>query len=79
MKRRYGRINFTERWHVKGYIPPAKMADIAEERTSGFQSAFVHYGARAQDVGTFARSCYMQGVNDSVDALTRTCKPLEPK
>lgn len=79
MRRRYSRINFTERFHVKGYIPPDKMAAIAEERTIGFQAAYIHLGGRAQDLGTFARSCYMQGVNDSVDALTQTCKPLELK
>ena len=79
MRRRYGRINFTERFHVKGYIPPEKLAAIAEDRTMGFQQAFVHQGARAQDIGTFARSCYMQGMNDSIDAVTQTCKPLERK
>lgn len=79
MKRRYGRINLTERFQVKGYIAPENMVDIAEDRTIGFQAAFIHFGGRAQDIGLFARSCYMQGVNDSVDALTRTCKPLEPK
>lgn len=79
MRRRYGKINLTQTFQVKGYIAPEQMADIAEDRTIGLQSAFIHYGGRAQDVGAFARSCYMQGVNDSVDAITRTCKPLEPK
>lgn len=79
MLRKYGRISLTERWHVKGYIPPENLADIAEERTTGFQSAFVHYGARAQDIGPFARSCYMQGVNDATDALAKNCEPLKLK
>lgn len=79
MRHRYGRINVTKAFQVKGFTPPQKMVDIAEERTIGLQSTFIHFGGRAQDLGAFARSCYMQGVNDSIDALAQNCKPLELK
>lgn len=71
MRRPYTRFKIGERFHVKGFIPPEKMVEIADERTLGMQCAFIHLGGRAQDVGTFARSCYMQGVNDAADALAR--------
>lgn len=79
MRTRRSLVKIGERFHVKGYIPPAALSDIAEDRTIGFQAAFVHFGARARDLGAFARSCYMQGINDATDAITKTCKPLEPK
>lgn len=72
------RLNLTEQYHVKGYIPPEALASIADDRTGGIQCAFVRMGGRAKDVGILARSCYMQGVNDSIDAITKNCKPLEP-
>lgn len=62
----------TERYGVSGYIPPQKMVNIAEERTSGLAAAFVALGARADHVGLFARSCYMQGVNDAIDSLHKS-------
>lgn len=79
MRRRYGHINLTKAFQVKGFTPPQRIVDIAEERTIGLQCTFVHFGGLAQDIGAFAQSCYMQGVNDSIDALTQNCKPLELK
>src|ERR1700692_2331184 len=40
--------------------------------------AFVNYGARASDLNCLVRSAYMQGVNDSVDALIRSGCEIKP-
>lgn len=77
--KRYARMSIGDRYHVKGFIPPVALQNIAEERTWGLQGAFVASGAKASHVAVLARSCYMQGLNDSIDAITRNCKPLEPK
>jgi hypothetical protein len=60
-----------ERFDVRGYIPPAQLVEIAEDRTDGIVSAFIHLGARASHVQRFANSCYMQGVNDAIDAINK--------
>jgi hypothetical protein len=72
MRKRYQRQKLGDLFDVMGYIPPAELQAIAKERTSGMQAAFIHLGGRAAHVARFARSCYMQGVNDAADALVQT-------
>lgn len=72
MKTYKPRQKLGDRFQVRGFIPPAKMVDIADDRTMGMQMAFVHLAARAGHVGILARSCYMQGVNDAIDSLHKS-------
>jgi len=58
-----------ERFGIQGYLPPAKLIEIAQERTSGFVFAWMFTGARAHQLQIMANSCYMQGVNDAADSL----------
>jgi len=69
--------NLTERFHVKAFIPPAEIIRIAGERTEGIVSAFIFEGGSRYDkLTTFARSCYMHGMNDAIDAALRAgCTP----
>lgn len=56
------------------YVAPAEMTRIAEERTLdilGIWGNKMRWG-HAVTVKQLAESCYMQGVNDTVDAVTRT-------
>lgn len=67
--RKYEHKRLGDRFEVRGYIPPAKMVEIAADRTAGMMGAYLWNGARAHDLGILVRSCYMQGVNDAADAL----------
>lgn len=52
------------------YTPDPAMVRIASERTDGILrawSAHMHWGP--VDFRILAESCYMQGINDAIDAL----------
>lgn len=64
-----------ERCDVKAWIPTRTMQDIADERTQGIVAYYIE-AVRGMDfvrtlsaLDTLARSCYMQGVNDVLDAV----------
>lgn len=79
MPKKYARMSIGDRYHVKGFIPPVALQNIAEERTWGLQGAFVASGAKASHVALLARSCYMQGVNYAIDSLKISGVTLVPK
>jgi hypothetical protein len=63
------------RYQVKLWVPPKQMQEIADERTEGMVSYYVE-AARGMDfirqlnaLDVLARSCYLQGVNDVLDAV----------
>ncbi len=83
--RRRGRLpvscrtqNLTQRFGVKGFIPPERLMALAEERTEGMIAAYEHLSLRATSFGQhlkllamLVRSAYMQGINDAIDATVR--------
>lgn len=75
MKR--AKIHYGDRFDVSLWIPPATMTAIAEERTEGMVGYFVSTRSRIDPVkfidelGKLARSCYMQGLNDAIDAAAK--------
>ena len=55
------------------WLPPSEMLQIAQERTLDIVGVWcerLRWGTAT--VQHLAESCYMQGVNDSIDAITRT-------
>ena len=57
-----------DRCEVKAYIPPARMVEIAAERTDGMLAYYV-FAARSgvaglDDLRTLVRSAYMQAIHD---------------
>lgn len=74
----YAKVKLGERFGIQGYLPPAKLIEIAQERTSGFVFAWMFTGSRAHQLQIMANSCYMQGINDAADSLIRAgWKPPE--
>lgn len=70
-------IHYGKRYDVSGYIPPASMAHIAEERTRGMADFFIATASRDgmawwDQLHRLAQSCYMQGINDSVDSIVKS-------
>lgn len=68
------------RYGVKAYVPPARMQEIAAERTECLRDAYMDMARRAhnfpsqlQALETLIRSAYMQGCNDCAEALAQTC------
>jgi hypothetical protein len=67
-----------ERFELQGFFPPAKMADIAKDRTWGMVHAWIYTGMQFKHLQTMANSCYMQGINDAADSMIRAgWKPPE--
>jgi hypothetical protein len=64
---------------VVGFIPSADLAAIAACRTAGLVASYVHLGARAKHTQILASSCYMQGINDMMDALNQRGLIVVPK
>ena len=69
-------IHYGKRYDVSAFIPPEAMVRIADERTRGMADFFVASASRnsltwIDQLHRLARSCYMQGVNDSVDSLAK--------
>ena len=76
MPNKSSRVHYGERYEVSGYIPPESMTRIADERTRGMADFFLATASRHglawyDQLHRLARSCYMQGVNDSVDSIVR--------
>lgn len=70
-------IHYGERYEVSGFIPPEAMTRIADERTRGMADFFLATASRQgmawyDQLHRLARSCYMQGVNDSVDSIVKS-------
>ena len=71
-------VGLGNRCEVSAWIPPAHVAEIAQERTEGIVTYYMrasspmslHQGIR--DLETLARSCYLQGINDMLDAIKIT-------
>lgn len=70
------KVHYGQRYEVSAWIPPAKMAEIACERTEGMVGYFLSCCHRFNPViwqdqlHNLARSCYMQGINDAAQAMT---------
>ena len=69
-------IGLGKRCEVTAYTPTLEMQNIADERTAGMVDYYVEmsrhrtdFSTRLQDLDTLARSCYMQGINDILDAI----------
>jgi len=77
MKRTKVRVHYGDRYGVKLWIPPETMFRIACERTEGMVGFFVQAAQHKRELRyiealeTFARSCYMQGLNDMIEACAR--------
>jgi hypothetical protein len=57
------------RCQLKAYIPPARLIEIADERTDGMVDFYILAGDhRIEHLRTLVRSAYMQGVHDTIDA-----------
>jgi hypothetical protein len=74
MPKRSSPIHYGKRYEVSGFIPPETMARIAEERTSGMADFFIATASRdglkwCDQLHRLAQSCYMQGINDSVESI----------
>ncbi len=73
-------VGLGKRCEVSMYIPPQHIIEIAEERTHGLveyfeeftRPPFHDYWKFQEYIATLARSCYMQGVNDTVQAAAQT-------
>lgn len=64
--------NLTKRYHVKAFVPKPEILAIASERTEGLISAFIFAGGSRYDkLVDFARSCYLQGLHDGIDAAVK--------
>jgi hypothetical protein len=69
-------IGLGKRCEVSAYIPPAHIIEIAHERTKGMvayfeevtRPPFQDYWETQEYISALARSCYMQGVNDTAYA-----------
>lgn len=62
------------------FYPPAAMLDIAKERTidiAGVWASRFRWGTAT--LAQLAESCYMQGVNDTADALLVHAKYVKPE
>jgi hypothetical protein len=69
-------VNLTERCDVIAFIPSERMQLIAQERTEGIVQAFLltrsfDWTRFQRNIEILARSCYMQGLNDMTDAVTK--------
>lgn len=69
-----------DRCEVKAWIPSRTMQDIADERTQGMVQYYCE-SVRSMDfirtlnaLDTLARSCYMQGVNDVLEAVQKNAQ-----
>ena len=51
---------------------PRQMVELAKHRTAAILQATSHYDVSLRDL---AASCYMQGLCDAVDAMTRPATP----
>lgn len=76
---RYGKLltGLGNRCQVTLWVPPEQMQGIADERTEGMVRYYVE-AARGMDfirqlnaLDVLARSCYLQGVNDVLDAVAK--------
>jgi len=73
MKRRTP-THFGKRFSVSAFIPSKQLADIAHERTEGMVGYFLSCAHKRDpikwqdDLYTLARSCYLQGAFDMVEA-----------
>jgi hypothetical protein len=71
-------IHYGNRFEVSAWTPPAWLRDLASERIEGMVGYFLSCARRRDcmkwqdDLSTLARSCYLQGVHDAVDAAART-------
>jgi len=64
--RKYRRIGF----EASSYEPDPRTVEIAKERTDDILHVFIQSSVfKGLDLGVLARSCYMQGLHDVVDAL----------
>ena len=61
-----------ERFDVGEWTPTPAAVRAAEERTQDMVMVYLVRGARADAVGQLARSCYLQGVQDAVEAIYGT-------
>lgn len=72
MRARYKHRTIEERFEVSRYAPAPEAVRAAQERTRDMLMAFMYQGARYDALGPLVESCYLQGVNDSVEALVMT-------
>jgi hypothetical protein len=68
-----------ERFDVRGFIPPRALVDIARDRTNGMVDAYLWLGARTAHLQILANSCYMQGLNDAIDAMHKAGLEVVPR
>lgn len=74
------KVHYGNRYGVAAWVPPAKLSDIAHERTEGMVGYFTDCCHRFNPViwldqlHVLARSCYMQGINDAAQAMAMMSK-----
>lgn len=66
-------VHYGRRYDVTAWIPTKPLTDLAHERTEGLVGYFLSCAHQAPlrwqaEVATLARSCYLQGINDMLDA-----------
>lgn len=68
---------------VKGFIPPLQLQNIAEERTQGIVDFYLlsrqskSVERQIEDLKIFARSCYLQGLNDAIYSAAQVAHQLK--
>ena len=67
--RRGPKVHMGKRYEVSAWFPAKKLVDAAEERTEGLVGYFLANARndlwRQKDLHTLARSCYLQGAQDT--------------
>lgn len=78
-------IGLGNKCEVKAWIPSPRMIEIADERTHGMVQYFTE-ASRGMDflrfvdaIDRLARSCYLQGMNDTLDATAQLARDGEIK
>lgn len=54
---------------VEAYIPPQRLVEVADERTSGILQFFLRTGQPWWHLGSLVHSAYLQGVRDTLRAI----------
>ena len=70
------RVDYGNKYEVKLWIPPESILEVAKDRTEGMAGFFLATASREglrwwDELRVFAASCYMQGINDAIEAETR--------
>lgn len=74
------RIDYGKRYSVKMTIPPEGILDVANNRTEGMVGYFVAAACLGnpvlwqQQLQKLAASCYLQGINDAIEAEMRASR-----